>query len=469
MADSSAVRKSSEPIIHHIEITNDTLTGRAGLSLFVRYLRGIDLSSHLERLFGSIRQSRKGLPITSVFKQLICFFVDGTSSHLVYFDDLKEDDGYAAAIETRPEAMASSHTIKRFFASFSWFRIWLFRRLLQQMFLWRLRVEKPEMILLGIDAMLMDNGKAKRREGVEPTYKKGVAGFAPLQLMWGPYLIDAVFRGGSRHSNHGETVPRMVQHVVALIRKKYRADVPIIIRLDSGFFAQKLFEFFDELGIGFICSGSLFADIKEYISCVDPTALQRYENNHQIWEYVELGDCRRTWKRFHRAFFTRPLCEDRQVLLEFACPDKMLYTNIGQGGHIDELLEGAGLEHLKEAGKIIEAYHGRGCDELVHRALKEFGTETLPFKRFSANAAFYYIMLLSFFLYEAFKRDVCGSVVPITCYPTTLRRTVIDNAGKIVHTGGIIILKVNTAAWNRLKIEYLWHSSGSPPRFAWVA
>ena len=98
MADSSAVRKSSEPIIHHIEITNDTLTGRAGLSLFVRYLRGIDLSSHLERLFGSIRQSRKGLPITSVFKQLICFFVDGTSSHLVYFDDLKEDDGYAAAI-----------------------------------------------------------------------------------------------------------------------------------------------------------------------------------------------------------------------------------------------------------------------------------------------------------------------------------------------------------------------------------
>jgi len=469
MADSSAVGKYSEPIIQHIEITSDTLTGRAGLSLFVRYLRGIDLATHLERMFGSMRRSRKGLPVSSIFKQLLCFFIDGTSCHLTYFDKLKKDEGYTAAIETWPEQMASSHTIKRFFAGFSPYRIWSFRRLLQQLFLWRLRVEEPEVILLGIDAMLMDNGKAKRREGVEPTYKRGVAGFAPLQLMWGPYLIDAVFRGGSRHSNHGETVPRMVQHVVTLIRKKYRADVPIIIRLDSGFFDQKLLRFFDELGIGFICSGGLFADIKDYISRVDPTAWQRYENDHQIWEYVELGDCRRTWKSFRRAFFTRPLCEDRQMLMEFARPDKMLYTNIGQGGHIDELLEGAGLEHLKEAGKIIEAYHGRGCDELVHRALKEFGTEKLPFKRFSANAAYYGIMLLAFSLYEAFKRDVCAPVVPVTCYPNTLRRTVIDNAGKIIYTSGTIILKVTAATWDHLQLDYLWHSSGSPPRFAWAA
>jgi hypothetical protein len=469
MADSSDIFKSSEPTIHHIEITNDTITGRAGLSLFVRYLRGIDLAPHLERLFSSMRRSRKGLPITAIFKQLLCFFVDGTSHHLVHFDDLKQDNGYAAAIETHHDTMASSHTIKRFFASFSMYRIYLFRRLLQQLFLWRLRVEEPEMIMLGIDAMPMDNTQAMRREGVEPTYKRGVAGFAPLQMMWGPYLIDAVFRGGSKHSNHGETVPHMVEHVVRLIWKRYRKDVPIIIRLDSGFFDQKLFRLFDELGIGFICSGSLFKDVKEYVAANDPGAWHRYENDHQIWEYLELGDRRRTWKTFRRAFYTRPLCEERQLLMEFARPDKMLYTNLGQGGYIDDLLDEAGLEYMKEAGQIIAAYHDRGCDELVHRALKEFGTEQLPFKRFRANAAFYYIMLLSFFLYEAFKRDVCESVVPITCYPTRLRRTVIDNAGKIVRKSGRIILKVNKATWNRLNIEHLWHSSGSPPRFAWVS
>ena len=469
MADSSDIFKSSEPTIQEIGITNDTITGRAGLSLFVRYLRGIELSPHLDRLFGSMRRSRKGLPITAIFKQLLCFFVDGTSSHLVHFDGLKEDDGYAAAIETHLDAMASSHTMKRFFASFSMYRIWSFRRLLQQLFLWRLRVEKPEMIMLGIDAMPMNNTQAKQREGVEPTYKRGVMGFAPLQMMWGPYLIDAVFRGGSKHCNHGDTVAKTVQHVVDLIRKRYRDDVPVILRLDGGFFDQKLFRLFDEIGIGFICSGGLFNDIKNYMSGVDLTAWHRYENDHQIWEYVELGDGRGSWDKFRRAFYIRPLCEDRQLLMEFARPDQILYTNIGQGGRIDELLEVAGLEHLKEAGQIIEAHHDRGCDELVHRALKEFGTEQLPFKRFRANAAFYYIMLLSFFLYEAFKRDVCGQVVPIGCYPTRLRRTVIDNAGKIVRKSGRIILKVNTATWNRLNIEHLWHSSGSPPRFAWVS
>ena len=35
----------------------------------------------------------------------------------------------------------------------------------------------------------------------------------------------------------------------------------------------------------------------------------------------------------------------------------------------------------------------------------------LPFKRFPANAAFYYTMLVAFFLYESFKQDVCDPVV----------------------------------------------------------
>jgi len=103
-----------------VEITSDTLTGRGGLVLFSRYLRSVDLFPHLDRLFGSLRKSGKGLAVTTLFHQLFCFFLDGTSQHLVRFDDLKADEGYAAAIETRPEAMASSHTIKRFFASFWW-------------------------------------------------------------------------------------------------------------------------------------------------------------------------------------------------------------------------------------------------------------------------------------------------------------------------------------------------------------
>lgn len=66
-----------------IGITSDTLTSRGGLSVFVRYLQNIALSPHLEsrRGFGGIRKGSKGQPISEIFKQLFCFFLDGTSRH----------------------------------------------------------------------------------------------------------------------------------------------------------------------------------------------------------------------------------------------------------------------------------------------------------------------------------------------------------------------------------------------------
>ncbi|HKJ67397.1 MAG TPA: transposase, partial [bacterium] len=214
MAQSSS---NSNHKIDAIATTSDTLTSRGGLALFVKYLSHLDLFPLLERWFGSLRKSRKGTPIVQLFKELFCFFLDGTSSHLTYFDVLKTDPGYAAVLEESPATVSSSHTIKRFFAAFSFVRIWLFRHLLQRLFLWRLQVEQPAVIYLDLDVMPMDNDDAAQREGVQPTYTHS-RGFAPLQLTWGPYVIDAVFRGGAKHSNHGDTVAHMIRHVVRRIR-----------------------------------------------------------------------------------------------------------------------------------------------------------------------------------------------------------------------------------------------------------
>jgi hypothetical protein len=182
-----------------------------------------------------MRKSSKGQPVSEVFKQVFCFLLDGTSRHLVYFDALKKDEGYAAAMETAPEQMLSSHAVKRFFGAFSCVRIWLFRTLLKQLFRWRLQIQKPKVVVLGMDTMVMDNDEARKRHGVEPTYKK-VNGFQPLQLTWEGLIIDAVFRGGSKHSNDGDTALKMVTYIVKFIRKHYGEEAPLIIRLDAGFF-----------------------------------------------------------------------------------------------------------------------------------------------------------------------------------------------------------------------------------------
>ena len=184
MTENSKKYRQKELQICAIEKTSERLTGRAGLSLFVSYLHSINIFSLIDRFFGSIRKSKKGLPVFEIFKQVLCFMADGTSRHVSYFDHLTKDSGYAASIETAVGKMASSHRIKRFFNAFAWTRIYLFRRLLQHLFVWRLHLRKPDLIELGIDTMVLDNNDAKCRHGVKPTYKK-VKGFQPLQMNWG--------------------------------------------------------------------------------------------------------------------------------------------------------------------------------------------------------------------------------------------------------------------------------------------
>jgi hypothetical protein len=463
-----AIQNTNRNVIDRVEVTSDTLTSRGGLSLFVKYLHNIAIFSALNRLFGSIRKNAKGLSVTEIFKQLFCFFLDGTSRHLVYFDALKKDPGYAAAIETDPKQMLSSHAVKRFFCSFSWFRIWLYRHLLKRLFLWRVRVLKPELIELGLDTMVMDNNEAQKRQGVKPTYKK-VKGFQPLQMTWGPFVIDAVFRGGSKHSNDGDTALKMVEHIVKFIRRHYREDVVIIIRMDAGFFDQKLFKAMEKLGIGYICSGKIFAELKTMSEKADPSQWRRYRKSKQSWDYLELGDRRGSWESFRRAFLCRPVvAEGKQLVFEFVRPLSILYTNLGMGQRIDGLLKIIGAAHYLQAEGIIASAHSRGADELVHRSLKDFGFEEMPFERFAPNAAFYYTLLVAFFLFEAFKEDVCREVVPVESYATTVRRRIIDVAAKIVRTAGKIILKVTTATMEQVNFAKLWERSNTPPQFAWV-
>ena len=73
MSQNTTTSTKSKALLDGVEITSDTLTGRGGLSLFVRYLRGIGLYPQLETFFGSLRGSRKGQPVSEVFNPDIAF------------------------------------------------------------------------------------------------------------------------------------------------------------------------------------------------------------------------------------------------------------------------------------------------------------------------------------------------------------------------------------------------------------
>ena len=62
-----STKNNDNAIIKDVEVTEDNLTSRAGLTLFVRYLRSIVLFPYLEEIFSKIRKSGMGQGITEIF------------------------------------------------------------------------------------------------------------------------------------------------------------------------------------------------------------------------------------------------------------------------------------------------------------------------------------------------------------------------------------------------------------------
>lgn len=199
---------------------------------------------------------------------------------------------------------------------------------------------------------------------------------------------------------------------------------------------------------------------------VAPALWDLYSNGRKTWAFREIWRCLGRWKRYRRAIYTYTWAEDGQQLLPFDT-EQILYTNLSAGACFRSAAEEEALAPYLDTCGLIKLYPDRGSDELVHRALKAFRAERLLFKRFSMNAAFYYVMLVAFFLFEAFKRDVTAAVIPPVSYARRLRRQVLDVAGKLVRHAHRITLKVTEALWHGLGFDRLWEKANAPPVFSW--
>ena len=446
--------------IDKINTTNDTITSRGGIAFFARYITEIGIISLFSEYFSDLRKSKKGLPVTDIFKQILCFFMDGTCRHLTYFDDLAQNKGYADSIEQDFNQMASSHTVKRFCKSFNIFKAFLFRKILKKLFIWRLKIDCPQSIVIDMDPSILDNDDASKRHGVGPAYNNK-KGFGPLFFTWDRFVIDAVFRGGIRHSNYSDTAVKAVTQIVELIRSAYAKDVVIILTCDAGFFDQKNFQAFEELGIFYIAGARMTQDVKKVVSSLPESAFNCLKKNDQVWRHTGFGFLYGTWKKFRRLIFCQPLYENDQLLLPFNRKDSLIVTNIRPDTVTPDMPKE--VRQLTDDAQIIRMYHKRGASELVFRAFKDFGTEKMPFKLFTPNTAFFYMMLTAFFLFEAFKQDALHPIIPVTTYAQTLRRKFIDTAAKITNHSKTITLKFGIAAFRSLKLDKIWEACNTPP------
>jgi hypothetical protein len=455
--------KSTGKQISTVEITTDKITGRGGIPLILRYVEKIKFFHLIDNLVGQVWGSSKGKGSGFILRQVVAKMMDGSDLSIQGFDRLRQDEGYAAALEVNREEMVSSHTVKRFFKKFFGTGYKVYRRVLLELFVWRLVIMKPSVIVLDMDTMVLDNDDAQKREGVSVTYKNK-KGYQPLQISWEGKIVDAYFRRGSAHSNHGNDVKRILKEVVELIRKRYDKDVPIILTCDSGFMAEDNFEYFEkELKVHYICNGKQYEAVKEAARQARRKGSETYTSSNAQWEYNDFVSKLDSWAQERRTIYTRLVRKEKQLLLDFARPDSVLYTNIGTEPKMTVQLKATGNTEYLKAEKIIELAHGRGKSELTNRSFKEFiGREQLPFKNFGMNGAYYYMLVIAHFLCECYKQDVGYEVVPVNSYATTLRRTLIDFAAKVVKEANRIKLLVTQAIWDRCKIEKIWALCNNP-------
>jgi len=398
--------------ITKISVTKQKISGRGGITLFLRYVERTLFYTVINHIFSELSIfGGKGLQLYQFVKQMLAFFIDGTDMSISGFDKKKQDEGYTAVLENSPNEMASSHQIKRFF----------------------------------------------RKISIVPAL---------------------IFRKGSSHSNHGTDYTDSVRDIVKLIRKKYSKTVAIIVNTDSGFFDQKAFDYFEqELKIHYVSTATLYSTLKKEIVKLKETSqklikddqkslFSSYEKGKQIWNYIEFGCKLKSWNKFRRCVYTELTNKkDGQFLLDFHKSDSAIFTNIGINSELDNKLKGTKAEKYLTSEGLITFSHSKGKDELVHRSLKEFATkEQLPFLKFEMNMVYYYLLVITHFLFETYKIDVTDEIVSIKSYPNTFRRQLIDFAVKIVSHSRNKILQVVETTYNKLKINDLWLKCQNPPQ-----
>jgi len=246
-------------------------------------------------------------------------------------------------------------------------------------------------------------------------------------------------------------------------RPKSLGDQPIVFLLDAGFFDDNVFQTIEDLGVYYIATGKMYEHAQKAIEAANnepDLESGYYVKGKKAWKSQEFTYRCHEWKRSRRAFYTVPVREmSGQMLLELSPAESIIITNVEESCTT--------REGYSRAENIIGRFHSRGGHELVHRSLKEFGSEKLPFMRFMANAAYYNLMVISHFAFNCFVEDNLESesnerFLQAGSYANTVRRRFLDFAAKMVKTSRRLVLKATRVVYECLNLADVWRKCNNP-------
>lgn len=315
-----------------------------------------------------------------------------------------------------------------------------------------------DFIPVDFDVSVLDNTDS-HKQGVEPTYKKGVTGYAPMFTYIGHegFMLNQQFRAGSFHSNCEGSLEYIIQ---TMNLAKHLTSSPLLARLDSGNDAIiNACHLNDMDNVYFIIKRNI-RDHK-YGSFIIDKVLKKpdysidYEDGTTVYYFSELVSVRyyeNIKPVFHdlRQVFRvvkKTRDENNQPLLFPSCQLSGWWTNL-EKNKFDEQT-------------VIDLYKDHGTSEQFHAELKsELAVEKMPSGKFLTNEL---IMSLAQITYNLIKcigqQALASNLFPLKTKVARLRIKTIIN--KIICLPAKFIIKfkkpcLKIAQWNPLSICFNW-------------
>jgi thioredoxin reductase len=114
-----------------------------------------------------------------------------------------------------------------------------------------------------------------------------------------------------------------------------------------------------------------YETVKEAARQAHRKGCETYKSSNALWEHNDFMSRLDRWAQERRTIYTRLVRQEKQLLLDFARPDSVLYTNRGVDPEMTQQFTATGNHAYLNAEKVIALAHGRGKSELTNRAFKK--------------------------------------------------------------------------------------------------
>jgi len=288
---------------------------------------------------------------------------------------------------------------------------------------------RPSEIVLDIDATLL--GAHSDKEGAAPTYKRGF-GFHPMLCYLAGEPLAGLLRPGNAGANTAADHIEVLVDALDQLPEAVREDpkVPILVRTDSAGCTHAFIEAVVEMECSFSASMPIDEHARAVILAVaesawTPAIRQDGAEREGAW-VAELGELDLSgWPAGSRAICRR----------ERPHPGAQL-TFSDADGHRFQVM----LTNQEGDPVVLEARHrARARVEDAIRAAKDTGLRNLPFRDFTANAAWLELVLIAQDL-VSWAQSLLLEGDLARAEPKRLRYRLLHVAGRITRSGRAIRL-----------------------------